>query len=158
MRQRPTLAVKLVKTGIVFLAVALASIALTLWVSWQLEGGGAAVNEAGRMRMLTYRIAATVAAERPEELRSQVASMDATLLLLSTGDPSRPLFVPDDAASRRELERLQTRWSAWRAGWQAGTAGLSLAEADAWVGDIERFVSSIERRLSYWTARSSAVQ
>ena len=158
MRQRPTLAVKLVKTGIVFLAVALASIALTLWVSWQLEGGGAAVNEAGRMRMLTYRIAATVAAERPEELRSQVASMDATLLLLSTGDPSRPLFVPDDAASRRELERLQRRWSAWRAGWQAGTAGLSLAEADAWVGDIERFVSSIERRLSSWTALLRAVQ
>jgi len=158
MRQRPTLAVKLVKTGIAFLAVALASIALTLWVSWQLEGGGAAVNEAGRMRMLTYRIAATVASDHPEALRSQVASMDATLLLLRTGDPSRPLFVPDDAASRRELERLQTRWSAWRAGFQAGTAGLSLAEADTWVRDIERFVSSIERRLSYWTALLRAVQ
>jgi len=26
-------------------------------VTWQLEGGAAAVNEAGRMRMMTYRMA-----------------------------------------------------------------------------------------------------
>ena len=35
----------LIQTG--FLVVALASIAFTLWVSWQLEGGAGAINEAG---------------------------------------------------------------------------------------------------------------
>jgi two-component system nitrate/nitrite sensor histidine kinase NarX len=47
MRSRQTLAFRLVATGICFLVVAIASIALTLWVTWQLEGGAAAVNEAG---------------------------------------------------------------------------------------------------------------
>ena len=50
-----TLAFRLVATGLVFLATAVASIALNLWVTWQMEGGAAAVNEAGRMRMMTYR-------------------------------------------------------------------------------------------------------
>ena len=36
------------------LLMALLSISLTLWVTWQLEGGEAAVNEAGRMRMQTW--------------------------------------------------------------------------------------------------------
>lgn len=51
--RRWTLTTKLAVTGGLFLCLALASIALTLWVTWRLEGGAAAVNEAGRMRMLT---------------------------------------------------------------------------------------------------------
>jgi nitrate/nitrite-specific signal transduction histidine kinase len=47
------------------LVVALASIGLTLWVTWQLEGGAAAVNEAGRMRMQTWRLSSAVQAELP---------------------------------------------------------------------------------------------
>ena len=35
----------------------MASIGLTLWVTWQLEGGAAAVNEAGRMRTRSYQLA-----------------------------------------------------------------------------------------------------
>lgn len=49
------LASKLMAIGGVFLVLALASIGLTLWVTWQLEGGAAAVNEAGRMRMRSYQ-------------------------------------------------------------------------------------------------------
>ena len=33
-----------------FLVFVLISTAATLWVSWQLDGGAAAINEAGRMR------------------------------------------------------------------------------------------------------------
>ena len=59
---------KLVRIGTALLLVALASISLTLWVTWQLEGGAAAVNEAGRMRMQTWRLASSVQAgvERAE--------------------------------------------------------------------------------------------
>jgi nitrate/nitrite-specific signal transduction histidine kinase len=64
MRPRQALAFKLVTTGIVLLAIALASIATTLWVSWQLEGGAAVVNEAGRMHMLTWCLALSVASGR----------------------------------------------------------------------------------------------
>jgi two-component system nitrate/nitrite sensor histidine kinase NarX len=41
------------KLALVALPFMLLAIAATLWVSWQLEGGAAPVNEAGRMRMQT---------------------------------------------------------------------------------------------------------
>ena len=44
---------KLGAIGGLLLGLALFSIGLTLWVTWHLEGGAAAVNEAGRMRMQT---------------------------------------------------------------------------------------------------------
>ena len=34
-----------------FLFIAMCSIGALLWMSWQIEGGAASVNEAGRMRM-----------------------------------------------------------------------------------------------------------
>jgi nitrate/nitrite-specific signal transduction histidine kinase len=49
MHKRHALSTKLVTIGSVLLVVALLSIGLTLWVTWQLEGGAAAVNEAGRI-------------------------------------------------------------------------------------------------------------
>ena len=72
------LGVKLAFVGTPFLLLALLMIAITLWVSWQLEGGAAAVNEAGRMRMQAYRLsfsigtadAAAVPAQRAEFERS----------------------------------------------------------------------------------------
>jgi len=158
MRPRQTLAFKLVTTGAVFLAVALISIGLTLWMSWQLEGGAAAVNEAGRMRMLTYRMTLTAPSATHEDLARQAAALDATLELLRSGDPSRPLFIPGDAVSRAELAALRARWSAWRATWAADPGQLSTAQADAFVHDIEHFVSTIEQRLSYWTALLRGVQ
>lgn len=59
-----SLAGKLALIQTTFLMVALAAIGFTLWVSWQLEGGAGAINEAGRMRMMTYRLA--LAHERGE--------------------------------------------------------------------------------------------
>ena len=54
MRPSASLSTKLIRIGAALLVLALASIGLTLWVTWQLEGGAAAVNEAGRMRMQTW--------------------------------------------------------------------------------------------------------
>ena len=51
------LGAKLALVSLPFLLLGLLTTALTLWVSWQLDGGAAAVNEAGRMRMQTYRMA-----------------------------------------------------------------------------------------------------
>src|SRR5687768_1564490 len=99
MRFRKALAVRVVAIGIGFLVLALLSIVLTLWVTWQLEGGAAAVNEAGRMRMMSYRMALDAAEGRRTTLPAQTQAMDATLDLLDAGDPSRPLFVPWNAES-----------------------------------------------------------
>ena len=54
---KQTLSVKITTMLLVFFLVALTAIGLTLYVSWQLEGASAAVNDAGSLRMRTYRIA-----------------------------------------------------------------------------------------------------
>ena len=63
-----SLGAKLALVATPFLLLALFSITLTLWVSWQLEGGAAAVNEAGRMRLQANRMALSVAA--PEHVET----------------------------------------------------------------------------------------
>ena len=64
MVRNASLSTKLIRIGAALLVLALASIGLTLWVTWQLEGGAAAVNEAGRMRMQTWRLTSAVQAQR----------------------------------------------------------------------------------------------
>ncbi len=151
MRPRQTLAFKLIATGLAFLLLALASIALTLWVTWQLEGGAAAVNEAGRMRMMSYRMALDAAAGDRDRLPAQVAAMERTLELLRSGDPSRPLFIPWNDAARAEFAAVQAHWLAWRPRWRSGAAPPTAAEVDAFVDRVDGFVAVIEQRLSHWT-------
>lgn len=57
---RWSLGAKLAAVGLPFMVLGLLVTALTLWVSWQLDGGAAAVNEAGRMRMQAYPVYSTV--------------------------------------------------------------------------------------------------
>ena len=103
MQIRPSLSTKLQALGIIFLLVALASIGFTLWVTWRLEGGAAAVNEAGRLRMNMMRVVLAQQHEAPEELLTRMRGFDESLELLRTGDPSRPLFVPWNGAAREQF-------------------------------------------------------
>ena len=50
-----TLGAKLALVAAPVLLAALCAIAALLYMSWQVQGGAAAVNEAGRMRMRTYQ-------------------------------------------------------------------------------------------------------
>ena len=181
MRVPRSLAFKLVTTGLFFLLLALGSIALTLWVTWQLEGGAAAVNEAGRMRMMSYRLALSAEAGEHALLAPQVQALDATMELLATGDPARPLFVPWNASAHAEFNILRTEWQALRSAWlqrRPGTARppvgaqpplggeersdtgarVTTAQVDALVRHIDRFVTLIEQRLSHWTGVLRAFQ
>lgn len=100
------------------LLLALVSIGLTLWVTWQIEDGAAAVNEAGRMRMQTWRLASAVQAQLPcDQITMLVAEFDQSLMLLHNGDPSRPLFVPWDDAVRREFTLVESLWQTERSQW-----------------------------------------
>jgi two-component system nitrate/nitrite sensor histidine kinase NarX len=58
-----SLGAKLALMSAPFLLLALIAISATLWVSWQLDGGAAAVNEAGRIRMQAYRLALAVSTQ-----------------------------------------------------------------------------------------------
>lgn len=153
---------KLLTVGCVFLVLALASISLTLWVTWQMEGGAAAVNEAGRMRMRSYRLALTLQdrfeTKQPtaEHINTQLNDFDSSLELLRAGDPSRPLSVPWDTDTSECFHEVVSNWRALRtqalsvANGQASPHKLT-ANVDAFVERIDAFVSAIEGHLSRWT-------
>nr|MDP2192527.1 type IV pili methyl-accepting chemotaxis transducer N-terminal domain-containing protein [Rhodoferax sp.] len=156
MQQTASLSKKLMRIGAGLLVVALVSIGLTLWVTWQLEGGAAAVNEAGRMRMQTWRLASAVQAgvERPE-LQALVARFDESLTLLREGDPSRPLFVPWDDQVRARFNDVESLWQTQRPLWLAEPAPAAqdlLQAGAAFVDASDRLVLVIERHLSRLTA------
>ena len=159
MRRPTTLATKFVIVGGALLALAIASIGLTLWVTWQLEGGAAAVNEAGRMRMQAWRLAAMQAGDAPEVAPALLRRMDATLALLRAGDPSRPLFVPWTDDVRLHFDTVQGQWSALRDAWTTGTAhAVVMRRTEDFVGAVDRLVSAIEHQLSHWTTILNLIQ
>lgn len=160
MKIAPTLTAKLVATGIALLLVALASISLTLWVTWNLQGGAAAVNEAGRMRMQTYRLALSLGApEHREEAQALARGFDASLALLREGDPSRPLFVPWSDASRARFAEVEHGWQELRVQWLVPAPSRDLrVDADAFAGQVDGFVSAIEAQIARWTAVLHAFQ
>ena len=147
---------KLVSIGVGLLVVALASIALTTWVTWQLEGGAAAVNEAGRLRMQTWRLVSAVQADVPRaELQGLVGQFDQSLALLRTGDPSRPLFMPWDEQVTQRFAAVDFLWQGQRPRWlaePAPTAQASLQAAGEVVAASDRLVLAIEQQLSRLTA------
>jgi len=151
-----SLSTKLVRIGAGLLLVALASIGLTLWVTWQLEGGAAAVNEAGRMRMQTWRLTSVAQAGRaPQEVATLVQQFDQSLELLRHGDASRPLFVPWDDAVGREFATVEALWQNQRPLWlqdRPPEPTQALATADAFVEAIDALVLAIEKQLSGFTA------
>ncbi len=154
---RPSsLSAKLGAIGALLLALALGSIGLTLWVTWQLEGGAAAVNEAGRLRMQTWRLAQAVDTGDARQLQAQARELDTSIELLERGDPARPLFVPRAEATRIAFERVREHWGTLRASWlqphAADDPAAVAGQADALVVDIDAFVGAIETQMARWTA------
>jgi two-component system, NarL family, nitrate/nitrite sensor histidine kinase NarX len=161
MRRFQTLSAKLGAIGGSLLLVALASISFTLWASWQLQGGAAAVNEAGRMRMQTWRLAQTLSRGDEAERMAQIEQFDKSVAMLRSGDPSRPLIVPRDARSAAALADVTRTWPALRAAWTTTPSpGVvqAAAQADAFVTHIDALVTAIEQRLASLTAILNSLQ
>lgn len=155
MRVYRSLATKLVLIGSTFLVLAVTSIGLTMWISWQLEGGAAAVNEAGRLRMQIWRLAAEIQTDDAAAVQARAGEFDASLALLRQGDASRPLAVPWDEASRAQFAALGQRWAGLRAEWLAPgahPAAQVAQQAGDFVAEVDRFVGAIEHSLAAWTA------
>jgi two-component system nitrate/nitrite sensor histidine kinase NarX len=161
MRHPWSLSAKLGAIGSALLLVAMASIGLTLWVTWQLEGGAAAVNEAGRMRMQTWRLAQMLPGAEPGQATELKAQFEESVNVLRSGDPARPLFVPGDARTQQAFADVQRAWEHLRREWAATPPPAppqAAAKAQAFVARIDVFVSAIEQQLSLLTSILNAVQ
>lgn len=161
MRRAWSLSAKLGAIGSALLLVAMASIGLTLWVTWQLEGGAAAVNEAGRMRMQTWRLAQMLPDSEPGQAIELKLQFEQSVNVLRSGDPARPLFVPGDERTQQAFADVQRAWEQLRREWAAtppSAPAQAAAKAQAFVARIDLFVSAIEQQLSLLTSILNAVQ
>ena len=150
---------KLAVVGLPFLMAALLSSAATLWVSWQLDGGAAAVNEAGRMRMQAYRMALVVSSGGRTEITTLEKEFSQNLFVLRHGDTERPLFMPWDEKVRTNFANVQTDWAVFKSHWLTKDHPLSTtepavlrAETVRFVADIDTLVASIEAHMARWTS------
>lgn len=157
-RQRWTLTAKITLFAAAFLFLSLLAVGITLWIAWNLEGGAAAVNEAGRLRMMSYRLALTATTHDRAAVAADIASMEDSLRLLADGDRARPLFVPWDPTIRARYATVRRHWRVLRPRWQHLGAPISRAELDAFVADIDRMVLSIEHRLDFWSTMLHTAQ
>ena len=117
---RQRLSTKLVEILVFFLLVALVAIGITLLMSWDLQGGAAAVNQAGSERMRAYRISMLLSqAELPGVDRkgilaaatAEAVEFERVLHELKSGDPSRPLFLPNEKPIREQFSNLENIWA-----------------------------------------------
>lgn len=165
MNRPGSLSRKLGLVGATLLALVLTSIAVTLSVTWKLEGGAAAVNEAGRLRMQAWRLAQTLPEPDAGRLDALVATFDDSLRLLREGDPSRPLILPQDGATLQRLAQVEQHWLQLRRDWratppdgQAHRVPQASAQTEAFVAQIDALVSAVEHQLARDTAVLNAFQ
>lgn len=154
-RRHWSLGAKLGLVAAPFLLLAMVAISLTLWVSWQLDGGAAAVNEAGRMRMQAYRMALAVAADDATGLASHVTEFERSLRVLRDGDPERPLFVPWDDTVSAGFVQIESSWKLFRDKSLHGMVASDRRLGDStamFVEQINGWVASIEHHMSRWMA------
>ncbi|NHZ81336.1 HAMP domain-containing protein [Massilia sp. CCM 8695] len=160
---RHKLSTKIVGALVGFLSLALFAIGVTLYLSWQLEGSAAAINDTGSLRMSSYRLAILLSqpgdrasdAARQAGAVQQMAQIDATLVQLHQGDPQRPLFLPPTSAIRGEFERIDSDWRrelrpaaqalAARDGATPDALRSYLARTDRFAGRVNALVQLIER-------------
>lgn len=159
--RRWNLGAKLTLVAVPVLLLSLLAIAATLWVSWQVEGGVAAVNEAGRMRMQTYRLALSMATADDAGAQALVESFDNSLALLRRGDAERRLFVPWDDTVRQRFVAVERDWQQFRSHTDVpGPVNVPALriESATFVAHIDALVDAIESHLSNWTALQHLLQ
>ena len=106
-----SLSFRLRSLTMLWVLVAMISITLTLLLSWRLEGGAAAINDVGSLRMQSYRLALLIQDGDPaDKILQKIDYFDVTLRNIEKGDPSRPLFLPDTDIVRERMTSLQQNW------------------------------------------------
>lgn len=162
------LSTRIVAASLIALAVVLTMVGGTLWLSWQLEGGAAAINDAGSLRMRTYKLALaleSIPSSGPATALEDMRKMDVTLQELQRGDPARPLFLPNDNVIRSQHQQVMSNWQHLHVHAQSAlsgnraASGLFRQQADGFVAEINDLVLLIERdnaRKTAWLRFSQA--
>ncbi|MHB0990525.1 MAG: type IV pili methyl-accepting chemotaxis transducer N-terminal domain-containing protein [Burkholderiales bacterium] len=133
----------------------------TLWVTSNLQGGAATVNEAGRLRMLTYRLALMDTTQHgSEDTHRAIERMQTSINHLRPVNSSGQLFTPWDATIRQHFFTVDTLWQSLQKRWldpmQHHPVGK--IDLDNFVNRIDAFVAAIVYRLNFWTSTLHLLQ
>lgn len=100
-----------------YFLIAMVAISSTLYVSWRLEGGAAAINDAGSERMRSYHIAFLLSefvrqpsVEMRHAIEANVDRFERVMSDLGRGDPRRPLSLPKDKEVHAQMGKLNQLW------------------------------------------------
>lgn len=167
--RRHSISVRIVTVSLLALVIALMMIGGTLWLSWQLEGGAAAINDAGSLRMRAYRVALVLQAPVLDEKRAidEIRLLEQTLAALLRGDPTRPLVLPSEINIQKQYSQVRLHWdeklhklaSSAALGDRAATRKFH-EHVDGFVAEVDAMVSAIEHdnaRKTGWLRLSQGV-
>ena len=139
------LSTRIVISSVVALSLVLSMVGWTLWLSWQLAGTAAAINETGSLRMRANRIGLNLL-RHDEAAQAQVVvdlREQGRILAHFAGDlPGRPLFLSTDAPLRQQFHAVTTRWDE-----RADLAHEARVEGDstAYLAQLPGFVAEADR-------------
>jgi two-component system nitrate/nitrite sensor histidine kinase NarX len=151
---RSKLSTKIVGALVGFLLLALSVILATLYLSWQLEGSAAAINDTGSVRMDSYRLAILLERAGNGDVQAgadaarQVNRISTTLTQLREGDPQRPLLLPATGTIQSQFDAIATEWQS-----RLRPAAEALSQQDGvarraamtrFQSDIEQFVARVD--------------
>lgn len=111
---------KIIGILVLFFLVATLAIGMTLFISWQLEGASAAINDAGSQRMRSYRLgwllhktvdeAGDARRTAEQAVRVEIDIFEQVLAGLKQGDPARPLTLSHDSTIQAAAARMRDGW------------------------------------------------
>ena len=132
-----------------WIAVSVASIVFTLYLSLWLEGNAAAINDLGSLRFQSYRLALLVEENAPQsEIDAHISRFDQVLTTVRRGDPRRPLSLPDDPKVMAKMADLERQWQQTvKPFFQAASENEknSIAKLDGFLNTINEVVGEVER-------------
>ena len=134
---------------LLWIAVSVASIVFTLYLSLWLEGNAAAINDLGSLRFQSYRLALLAEEGAPQpEIDARVARFDAVLAAVRRGDPQRPLSLPDNPQVLARMSALENEWrQEVKPVFQAASGGRKIGSArlEGFLHTIDGTVAAVER-------------
>ncbi|MDO4636640.1 MAG: type IV pili methyl-accepting chemotaxis transducer N-terminal domain-containing protein [Lautropia sp.] len=107
------LSTRIVSSSIVALVLVLIMVGWTLWLSWQLAGTAAAINETGSLRMRANRIGLNLLKQdkaMPNNVVADLQEQGRILTHFSEGMPQRPFFLSTDSELRHQFQVLTDHW------------------------------------------------
>lgn len=102
---------------VLYLFIALVTVGSNLLMTWRMDGEAAVINDAGRERMRSYRIALNLAdyiqqpsQEKKNSINKDIGKFELTLGELEKVNNHKLLFSSEGAESKNKLDALHIQW------------------------------------------------